>query len=72
MWLHMFFRLYLPWQWAHSSLQLSNIESVHQVPITAGWAEAVWNMKFAWHSYTWTALEIEPQTFWLWVQRTIH
>ena len=22
MWLHMFFRLFLPWQWAHSSVQL--------------------------------------------------
>ena len=33
---------------------------------TAGWAEAVWNEKFARHFYTWT------QTFWSWVQHPIH
>ena len=30
--------------------------SFHQVPITAGWPEAVWNDKFAWHFYTWPAV----------------
>ena len=25
----------------------SNLGSVHQVPYTAGWTEAVWNTKFA-------------------------
>ena len=40
----------------------SNLGSVHQVPITAGWAEALWNTKFAWHFYTWPALGIELQT----------
>ena len=28
-------------------------------PITAGWAEAVWNEKFAQHLYTWPAVRIE-------------
>ena len=46
----------------------SNLGSVHQVPITAGWTEAVWNTKFARHFYTWPTLGIEPQTFWSWVQ----
>ena len=41
----------------------SNLGSVHQVPITAGWTEAVWNTKFARHFYTWPALGMEPQTF---------
>ena len=50
----------------------SNLGSVHQVPITAGWTESVWNTKFAWHFQTWPALGIEPQTFWSWVQRPIH
>ena len=50
----------------------SNLGSVHQVPIMAGWAKAVWNTKFARHFYTWPALGIEPQTFWSWVQRPIH
>ena len=45
-----------------------NLWSVHQVPITV----AVWNMKFAWHFYTWPELGIEPQTFWSWVQCPIH
>ena len=46
--------------------------SFHQVPITAGWAEAVRNEKLAWHFYTWPAVGIEPQTFWSWVQCPIH
>ena len=50
----------------------SNLGSVHQVPITAGWTEAVWNTKFVRHFYTWPALGIEPQTFWSWVQCPIH
>ena len=50
----------------------SNLGSVHQVPIMGGWTEAVWNMKFDWHFYTWPALGIEPQTFWSWVQRLTH
>ena len=44
----------------------------HQVPITAEWAEALWNEKFAQYFYTWPALGIEPQTFWTWVQHLIH
>ena len=44
----------------------------HEVPITVGWAEAVWNEKFARHFYTWPAVGIEPQTFWSWVQHPIH
>ena len=36
----------------------SNLGSVYQVPITAGWTEVVWNMKFAWYFYTWPALDI--------------
>ena len=50
----------------------SNLGSVHQVPITAGWTKVVWNMKFARHFYTWPALGIEPKTFWSWVQCPIH
>ena len=46
----------------------SNLGSVHQVPITARWAEAVWNTKFVQHFYPWSVLRIEPQTFWFWVQ----
>ena len=46
--------------------------SFQQVPITTGWAEAVWNEKFAWHFYTWLAVGIEPQSFWSWVQHPIH
>ena len=37
---------------------------MHQVPITAEWTEAVWNMKSAQYFYTWSAPVIEPQTFW--------
>ena len=44
----------------------------HQVPTPAGWTEAAWNEKFAWHFYTWPAVGIEPQTFWSWVKRSIH
>ena len=41
---------YLPWQWTHRSWNYwSNLGSVHQVPITAGWTKAVWNMKFSRH-----------------------
>ena len=50
----------------------SNLGSVHQVPITAGWTGAVWNTKFARHFYTWPALGIELQTFWSCVQCPIH
>ena len=50
----------------------SNLESVHQVHITAGWTEAVWNTNFTQHFYTWPALRIEPQTFRFWVHRLIH
>ena len=40
-----------------------DLRFVHQVPILAGWIEAVWNTKFACHFYTWSlALRIEPQT----------
>ena len=49
----------------------SNLGSVHQVPIMAGWTEAVWTTKFALHFYTRPALGIKPQTFWSWVQRPI-
>ena len=45
----------------------SNLGSVYQVPIMAGWTEAVWNTKFARHFSTWPALGIGPQTFWSWV-----
>ena len=31
----------------------SNLGSVHQVPIMAGWTEAVWSTLFAQHFYTW-------------------
>ena len=34
---------------------------MHQVPVTAGWTEAVWNTKFARHSYTLPTLGIEPR-----------
>ena len=54
MWLHQFFRLIAACNY------WSNLGSVHQVPITAGWTEAVWNTKFAQLFYTWPALEIEP------------
>ena len=40
----------------------SNLGFVHQVPITAGWTEAVWNTKFAWHFHTWSVLGIEIQS----------
>ena len=50
--------------------QFSNF-SFHLVPITGGWAEAVWNEKFARHFYIWPAVGIEPQTFWSWVQHFI-
>ena len=46
--------------------------SFHQVAITAGWTEAVWNEKFGWHCYTWRAMWIEFQTFWSQVQCPIH
>ena len=39
----------------------------YQLPITAGWAEAVFNEKFA-NLYTWPTVGIETQTFWSWVQ----
>ena len=79
-------RLQTPWQRMFNRLHLfpgnvganaacnywSNLGSVHQVPITAGWTEAVWNTKFARHFYTWPALGIEPQTFWSWVQHLLH
>ena len=45
---------------------------VHQVPIMTGWTEAVWNTKFAWHFYTWSAVGIKPLNFWSWVQHPIH
>ena len=38
------------------SLSHSVTVLVHQVPIAAGWAEAVWNEKFAPHFYTWPPL----------------
>ena len=41
----------------------SNLGSVHQVLIKAGWTEAVWNMKFVWHFHTKPELGIEPQTW---------
>ena len=44
----------------------------HQVPITAEWEEAIWIEKFARHFYTWSAVRIEQQTFWSWVQCLIH
>ena len=50
----------------------SILGSVHQVPITAGWTEAVWNTEFAQHFYTWPALGFELQTLWSWVQCPIH
>ena len=46
--------------------------SFHQVPINAGWAEAEWNEKFAWHFYTWPAVRIEPQTVWSLVKHLIY
>ena len=79
-------RVQNPWQCMFNRLYLSpgkvgtnaacnywsNLGSVHQVPIMAGWTEAVWNTKFTWHFYTWSALGIEPQTFWSWVHRPIY
>ena len=50
----------------------SNLGSVHQAPIKAGWSETVWDMKFAWHFYIWPKVGIELQTIWSWVQRPIH
>ena len=38
----------------------SNVGFVHQVPLASGWTEAVWNMKFIQHFYTWPALRIKP------------
>ena len=53
-----------------------NLGSMHQVPVTAEWTEAVGNMKFAWHFawhfYTWLTLGIKLQTFWFWVQCPSH
>ena len=71
---HVLQTLPCPWQWAHTAAcnYRSNLGSVHQVPITAGWTKAVWNTKFTRHFYTWPALGIEPQTIWSWVQRPIH
>ena len=66
-WQRMFNRLYLSPDKVGTNAACnygSNLGSVHQVPITARWTEAVWNTKFAWHFYTWPALGIEPQTFW--------
>ena len=39
---------------------LSNLESVNQVPVTAGWTNAVWNSKFTRSFYTAFTLEIKP------------
>ena len=39
----------------------SSLGCVCQVPIMAGWTKAVWNTKFAWHFYTWSALESNPR-----------
>ena len=44
----------------------------HKVPITTGWAEVVYNETFAWQSYRWQTMGIEPHTFWSWVQHPIH
>ena len=41
----------------------SNLGSVHQVPITAGWIKEVWRT-FAWHFYTWLSVGIEIKAFW--------
>ena len=71
----MFNRLYLSLGKAGANAACSywcNLGSVQQVPIAAGWNEAVWNTKSAWHFYTWPALGIEPQIFWSWVQCPIH
>ena len=46
--------------------------SFHQVPITARWAQVVWNEKFVRYFYRWSAVGIEPQTFWSWVQHPTH
>ena len=41
---------------AYGSLQLSiQPWMCDLVSITAGWREAVWNTKFAWHFYKWPA-----------------
>ena len=45
---------------------------IHQVPIIAGLAEAVWNEKFTQHIHTWQAGGFEPQTIWSWVQGLIN
>ena len=39
MWLHMFFRLYLPWQWAHSSLQLLSQPWICTLGNHYGWVD---------------------------------
>ena len=71
----MFFRIYLSPDKIGTSATCNykfKLLSVHQVPITTGWPEAVWNAKFAWHFYTRPALGIEPQAFWSWVQCPVH
>ena len=42
------------------------------VLITAGWTEAAWNETLARHFHPWPAAGTEPQTFWSWVQYSIH
>ena len=54
--------------WRQMSLQKSVVIKqhkleLHQVPITAGWTEVVWNEKSARYFYTWPAVGIEPHTF---------
>ena len=44
---------------ANAIYNFSNFRST----ITAGWADAAWNEKFARHFYTWPAVGIEPQPF---------
>ena len=68
-WLHMFFRLPFPCRPDKVGTNAacnywSNLESVHQVPIKAGWTDTAWNAKFAWHMYTWPVVGIKYQTFW--------
>ena len=41
-------------------------------PLWLKWTQAVWNVKFTRHFYTWPVLGIEPQAFWHWVQCPIH
>ena len=49
-----------------------NSAFAHSVAAIAGWAEAVWNEKFARHFCTWPSVGIKIKAFGSWIQRPIH